>query len=165
MIKSVTQLIEKIEISPRVKYGLTERYEKIKAKDTDWKTELNWLLNYICPNLTRVEKKPNPALIDTRTGGGTKRDWERYNEQNMKYTYENSQGQFPYTKESYDELIKYINEIEMEVEYEDDMVLGLGDKVQIYSLPKCPKCKQLPTYNEDYCPYCNQKLKYPEGAR
>ena len=48
------------------------------------------------------------------------------------------------------------------VEYTD--VYGLwGDKGEgSVKMPICPKCKQ-PTYNQDICPFCDEKLEYKES--
>lgn len=46
------------------------------------------------------------------------------------------------------------------VVYEDSYGIwrdGLGTA----QIPVCPKCKE-PTYNEDICPFCREKLEYRE---
>lgn len=108
MITSTEQLIEKIKISPYVKRNLKEKYELIKDRDLIWNEELRRLLNFICPNLTRVAKKPNTAWIDKSTGGGSTKDWERYNDAWLEYNFENSQGKFPYTEENHRKLVEWI---------------------------------------------------------
>ena len=33
-----------------------------------------------------------------------------------------------------------------------------GDSTYIAWLDQCPTCKSMPTYGEEFCPYCNQWL-------
>ena len=38
------------------------------------------------------------------------------------------------------------------------------DGVGIKGVPMCPKCKE-PTYNEENCPFCGEKLEYKEDIK
>jgi hypothetical protein len=56
-------------------------------------------------------------------------------------------------------------EVPEKVKYVNDVVLGIGgERVEIYSLPQCPNCESYPTYNVNPCPFCEQRLIYPEGV-
>ena len=55
------------------------------------------------------------------------------------------------------------NEEPRMVLYVDDPVLCIDDVIRNYSLPQCPRCLNLPTYDLRICPYCGQPLLYPWG--
>lgn len=52
----------------------------------------------------------------------------------------------------------------MKIEYVEDTVLGLDDRAHTYLLPKCPSCGKYPTYNMNPCPYCRERLEYPQNV-
>ena len=49
----------------------------------------------------------------------------------------------------------------MKVEYVEDLQEDIfNEKIIINYLPKCPSCKNYPTYNEPRCPFCGIRLEY-----
>lgn len=108
MITTVEDLIERIDNSEYVQKNLVRRYDLIKSRDLGWKLTMVRLMNFICPNLERWIPKPNRE--DYVKGDALEQldGFNRYLDAYNDYFYQNSQANFPYCKENYENLVNHI---------------------------------------------------------